>query len=217
MPVLRLFLLNVVVFPGQRQTLHIFEPRYRQLLQDVLAEDAPFGIALITAGHAAGGGAAAAAVGCAVRVQQVQELPDGRYIVICRGTQRFRVLRLLEEAPYLRAEVAFLPPPPVGDTLASGLAAAVRALFVQHQHLRRALQDGWQAQVLLPPQPARLVDYMAGRIDAPAALKQSVLEAPSAAAALTLLQPFLQEENARLRGQLDRARRAKLAGLGAGN
>ena len=47
MSILRMFPLNTVVFPGQRIPLHIFEPRYRDLVREVLEENAEFGIALI--------------------------------------------------------------------------------------------------------------------------------------------------------------------------
>ena len=121
--VMPIFPLNTVVFPGQQLPLHIFEPRYLRLVADVMRDEGEFGIALIESGREVGGGAVPREVGCAVRITELQEAPGGRYNVICSGTRRYRIVQALEEAPYLRAEVEFLPPPTdAGDEEAAELA-----------------------------------------------------------------------------------------------
>jgi Lon protease-like protein len=88
-----------VLFPGELLPLHIFEPRYRQLLADCLEGDQRFGI---TAADPPGPGA----VGCVARIRAAEPLPDGRSNILVLGERRFGVRALLnEQTPYLVATV----------------------------------------------------------------------------------------------------------------
>ena len=213
-----LFPLNTVVFPGQHLPLHIFEPRYRQLVRDVLSQDGEFGIALITRGREVGAGAEPVAVGCAVRIAEVQELPDGRFNIICEGTRRFRVVQRLDEAPYLRATVEFLPPPSdVADEETSELAETVAELYRDHLGLTLAVEGGWQRRLRTPADPVRLADTVAAEVDATPGEKQEILAAERLATRLEIGQRLLEAGNRALTEQVRLRRRFKLGGLGAGN
>ncbi|PZC49455.1 MAG: hypothetical protein DK306_000694 [Chloroflexi bacterium] len=216
--VIPIFPLNTVVFPGQHLPLHVFEPRYRQLVGDVLASDGEFGIALIENGQEAGGGAIPMAVGCAVRISELQELPDGRFNLICRGTRRFRLVESLDESPYLRGAVEFLPlPEDVTDEETVELAEEVSGLYRDHLGLALALEGGWQRRLKAPDDPVRLADTVAAEIDAPPGKKQEILEAARVATRLEIGQGLLQSANQSLSEQLVIRRRFKLRGLGVGN
>ena len=91
---LPIFPLPIVLFPGAPQPLHIFEPRYRQLLQDCLAADRRFGIAYVAPDPApdADPVPAAGEVGCVALIRSNQALPDGRSNILTVGERRF-VLR----------------------------------------------------------------------------------------------------------------------------
>jgi ATP-dependent Lon protease len=96
---LPIFALDMVIFPGEPLPLHIFEPRYRQMLSDVMADDKSFGIVSIQ-------DAMPAEYGCLVEVIAVNELPDSRSNILCIGIERFRIRRYLDEGtPYHLAEV----------------------------------------------------------------------------------------------------------------
>jgi Lon protease-like protein len=96
---LPLFPLNLVLFPGEPLPLHIFEPRYRQLLADCLDGDQRFGITAATKPEPG-------SLGCIARVRMTQPLPDGRSNIVVLGERRFAVRALLEEdAPYLIASI----------------------------------------------------------------------------------------------------------------
>ena len=103
-----MFPLGTVLFPHMVLPLHVFEPRYRALVHDVLAGDREFGVVLISRGHEVGGGELRTDVGTVARVVQAEELDDGRWIVVAVGTRRFRVERWLPDAPYPRADVVDL-------------------------------------------------------------------------------------------------------------
>ncbi len=96
---LPLFPLNLVLFPGEPLPLHIFEPRYRQLLADCLAGDRRFGITAEP--HPRPG-----TLGCVARIHATQPLEDGRSAIVVVGQRRFGVRSLLDAGtPYLLAAV----------------------------------------------------------------------------------------------------------------
>jgi Lon protease-like protein len=103
-----MFPLGTVLLPGGVLPLHVFEPRYRQLVIDCLADDSgdpEFGVTLIERGSEVGGGDQRAAVGVVARIVQVEALPGGRYALVAVGTQRFRVNAWLPDDPYPLADV----------------------------------------------------------------------------------------------------------------
>ena len=96
---LPLFPLAVVLFPGEPMPLHIFEPRYRQMLVDCLAGDERFGLTPDPAPRAA-------TVGTVARIRATEPLGDGRSNIVVLGERRFAVRALLEEGtPYLVASI----------------------------------------------------------------------------------------------------------------
>ena len=103
-----LFPLPIVVFPGQLVPLHIFEPRYKQMLADVRAADergetVPIGMILGQDREVQG------EVGCAMLLAKVlNEFDDGRLNIIVRGVRRFRIARIAERKPYLEGWVEYI-------------------------------------------------------------------------------------------------------------
>ena len=96
---LRLFPLGIVLLPGMRLPLHIFEERYRVMIRECLAEGSEFGVVLYEGGNLA-------RVGCRAWIIQVlREYEDGRMDILTHGRERFRILETMEDRPYLRAEV----------------------------------------------------------------------------------------------------------------
>uniref|UniRef100_A0A7V2B193 ATP-dependent protease n=2 Tax=Rhodothermus TaxID=29548 RepID=A0A7V2B193_RHOMR len=96
---LPLFPLGVVLYPGERLPLHIFEPRYRDLIRDCLAQDVPFGIVLAEEGRLA-------RVGSTARITRIlARYADGRMDILVTGEERFRIVQLYSDRPYLTADV----------------------------------------------------------------------------------------------------------------
>lgn len=105
MPELPMFPLGTVLLPHMVLPLHVFEPRYRELMRHVVAGDGEFGVTLITRGHEVGGGDQRSDLGTVARILQSEELDDGRWAVLAVGDRRVDVETWLEDAPYPRALV----------------------------------------------------------------------------------------------------------------
>ncbi len=104
-----LFPLNVVLFPGMALPLHIFEPRYREMINRCLDESLAFGVVLIKEGPEVGGDALPHRVGTAVRIVKVDRQSDGRMNIQVVGTRRFRIEELNHDRPYLSGRVRHFP------------------------------------------------------------------------------------------------------------
>lgn len=106
--VLPLFPLHVVLFPGRPLPLHVFEPRYRTLLDDCMSADRRFGVVGIRHGRAERDDVDVYEVGTVAEIVRVERLDDGRSNIVTRGAERFRIRSLRHDAPYLCAEVELL-------------------------------------------------------------------------------------------------------------
>jgi uncharacterized protein len=114
--VLAMFPLGSVLLPGMVLPLHVFEDRYRQMVDDVLAAGEPeFGVVLIERGSEVGGGDLRSMSGCLARVVEAARTPDGRWAVVAVGTGRLRVRWWLPDDPYPRAVVEPWPDPQPED------------------------------------------------------------------------------------------------------
>lgn len=106
-----MFPLGGVLLPHQVLPLHVFEPRYRDMVRDVLEGDREFGVCLIAKGHEVGGEDVRTDWGAVARVLQAEELEDGRWLVVTVGTRRFDVEEWLDDDPYPRARIVELDEP----------------------------------------------------------------------------------------------------------
>ena len=150
-----IFPLPIVQFPGALTPLHIFEPRYRKMLEDILSGDKSFGILLrgeeeVTTPASFSEGN----VGCLVEVAVVQQLPDGRSNILCVGGSRFRLVRFVDgEEPYDQAEVELFDDDVTFEDLSTE-AELTRALFARLLRANRQLKgDREQIPEELPEIP----------------------------------------------------------------
>src|SRR6476659_3422884 len=103
---LPLFLLPVSALPGEEVPLHVFEPRYRALVQHCLDTESEFGVLLVDDDGAR-------EVGCAVRIDRVAHRhEDGRLEIVTRGTRRFQLAGEVEEEAFPTAPVAWVAAEP---------------------------------------------------------------------------------------------------------
>ena len=200
---LPLFPLPLVLFPGVPLPLHIFEPRYRQMLADVLASDKLFGLSY----HDPERGARPAVghVGCAAEVVEVQPLDDGRSNLLAVGLVRYEVEEYADrEEPYLVGRVRFFEDEPEDEELLARRAREVSELFVRIANAVRALNDERATLPELPEtEPERLSFLVAAAIEIDAEVKQQLLELRSSFERLSRLRDLLAQAVA---GYEERAR-----------
>jgi Lon protease-like protein len=110
-PVIPIFPLpNAVLFPNVFLPLHIFEPRYRTMVRDALASDRIIGMVLLRPGFEAdyAGRPPVYPIGCAGLITHSEPLPDGRFNIVLRGLEKFRMMREEGGKPYRLAQVEAL-------------------------------------------------------------------------------------------------------------
>lgn len=190
---LPVFPLPLVLFPDAPLPLHVFEPRYRRMLADVLAGDRCFGVIFRPDGVAERD-LPPGTVGCVARVETSEPLPDGRSNVLVLGGERFALVGFApaDEAPY---NVAWVHD--YGDDaaesahLARPLAARVREIFERVARAARTLTDDRDPIPELPADPARLSFAIASVVDLDATRRQRLLASRSPVGRLRDLEAVL--------------------------
>jgi Lon protease-like protein len=175
---LPLFPLDVVLFPGTPLPLHIFEPRYKEMIGECLAQHRTFGVVRAVE-HGL------AEIGCTAEiVTVVKEYPDGRLDLVTEGRQRFELLRVNQERSFLQAEVLMIDDEPG----APAPADAARAVQLHSDLLAIA-----GAKHDLPAaNPSLLSFHLAGSVPLDLDFKQKLLSLRSEPERLTLLISYLE-------------------------
>lgn len=158
---------STVLFPGVLLPLHIFEPRYRSLVRDLL--DLPdgqarrFGVVAIKQGWEVGGADMVKAlhtVGCTAQVHRINPHPDGRYDVIGVGAERFELLDVDDSSrPYLTGSVRWLDTAEDAGAEAALLARRVGALFTGYAADVARVQ-GAEADAFELPEDPTVLSYL---------------------------------------------------------
>ena len=119
MSLLPLFPLDVVLFPGTPLPLHIFEPRYREMISECLDRKKSFGVVRAKE-------EGVAEIGCTAEIITVaKKYPDGRLDIVTEGRDRFEVIQVNQERSFLQAEVLYLQDEP-GQATPEEIALAVK-------------------------------------------------------------------------------------------
>jgi Lon protease-like protein len=197
---LGLFPLPLVLVPTERVPLHIFEPRYRELIGECIERDDDFGIVLLEPGgelrH----------VGTRANVTEVLEvLPDGRLNVVVEGGDRFRLLGVGDERSFAVGTVEEV----VDDEGEVADPADVERALELYARLQAAVGDAPTA----PDAESALLDWeLAARVEFPADRKQELLELTSPRRRFRLLAELLEHALAALEAENDLRRRASTNG-----
>jgi hypothetical protein len=169
---------NVVLFPGVFLPLHVFEMRYRAMVKDVLAADRLIGIVLQRPGWQGNGGDAVPihGIGCAGLVTHVEPLEDGRYNIVLRGVERFRIVSEHDGKPYRVAAVEYL-----ADAATPGERAYVSG---RRRHLEKLLASADTPDLPFPStlSDEEVVNALSQYLDLQPIERQALLERPGVAA-----------------------------------
>ncbi|MGI8847631.1 MAG: LON peptidase substrate-binding domain-containing protein [Candidatus Dormibacteria bacterium] len=192
---LPLFALNTVLFPHMPLALHVFEPRYRQMLADCSAQGTSFGVIAIAGGHEVAGPALPNMVGTLAQIVSNDALDDGRHDLLVRGATRFQVESVSLEHAYLVAEVRWLEESPgaTPDQLVTLVERASQA-FLQYANGLRALAASDSDEIDLPADPEKLAYLMSATLQVDTCQKQNLLELTSTADQLRACLKVLRRE-----------------------
>jgi len=201
-----LFPLNLVLVPGMALPLHIFEPRYRRMTCDCLDSDQQLGIVLALAGGEQASHEMPARVGTLARIVDYERLPDGRYNLLAVGTQRFEIVELRHDHPYLSGLVRLLPEGQDGcgtQTLAE-LARDARAVLGNYLRHVLAIVGSEEGKIAIPDDPVELSYIMVMCLARDDAEKQRLLEMTSVARRLRAGIRLLRVDGQELARQAER-------------
>ncbi|AHI00432.1 hypothetical protein BC739_002808 [Kutzneria viridogrisea] len=152
---LPIFPLGTVLLPGASLPLHIFEPRYRQLTVDLVTgaiSGRAFGVVAIRQGWMTDVEEFAQVqhIGCSASLRQVKRLSDGRFDIVTRGEQRFRLLALdSSSAPYLMGKVEWVPDSEPSGASVQAVPALTEAARAAH---RRYCSAAWRQEDWTEPE-----------------------------------------------------------------
>lgn len=181
-----LFPLNLVLMPGAPQPLHIFEERYKQMVNECLEEKSEFGMVLADDSGTRN-------VGCTARiVELVQRYDDGRMVILVEGSRRFKLNNIMTGKPYYVGEIEYLEDGPEEDV--SALAEECVAL------LERVVEAATEGSVGIEIEPPyrNLSFAIAGRIEFGLEIRQSILELPTEGERLAKVKELLAEAAERM-------------------
>ncbi len=194
-----LFPLDVVLFPSTPLPLHIFEPRYKEMIAECLAQNRTFGVVRALEQGLAD-------VGCTAEIVTiVKEYPDGQLDLVAEGRNRFEIVGVNQDRSFLQAEVLMIVDEP-GAAPQEDTSRAVQ-LHSELLAIAGAKQD------LSAADPALLSFYLAGSLPLDLDFKQKLLSLRSEAERLSLLITYLQT----LIPNLHRAARAREKAGGNGH
>ncbi|MCZ2095453.1 MAG: LON peptidase substrate-binding domain-containing protein [Anaerolineae bacterium] len=203
---LPLFPLNTVLFPGVPISLHIFEERYKEMVEMCLASHTPFGVVLSQDDEDAFGiPSEPSLTGTSAQITQVERLPDGRMNILAVGLERFQVVSLRYDRPYLMGTVE--PFPIAGeDTFSAERASDSLRPWVERylEILTLAADEEVDFETAqLPDDPLSLGYLAAALVQIPSEQKQKLLDTSEATTLLHRVRTIYTREVPLLQRMMD--------------
>jgi Lon protease-like protein len=207
---LPVFPLPVVLFPSVPLPLHIFEPRYRQMLSDIRVTNNLFGVVYFDPSTTTNVVPPIGHVGCVAEVTETQSFPDGRSNILTLGVVRYRIESYVEHGdPYLVAKLSYFEDNEEDEATLAGPTKEVAEAFTRIAQAVRTIND---ERTSLPDisdtEPQRLSFLVAAAMEIEADVKQEMLETRSTFERLERLRSMLSQA---VKGYEERARIHELA------
>lgn len=169
---------NFVLFPGLTAPLHIFEPRYRQMIAEASQGSGIIGMTMLKGDWERDyySYPDLYLVGCAGRITTLARLPDGRYNLMLEGISEFRLLREFRDRAYRTGEVEWCAPPPGSLDLSEAALSDLHELF--SRFLGESAAELWNSLVVeRGMHGADLINFICFHLDVNPIEKQTLLEA----------------------------------------
>jgi Lon protease-like protein len=197
---LPLFPLNTVLFPRMPLPLHVFEERYKQMINRCLQDETPFGIVLIKEGEEVGEAVVPEGVGTIARIHAIERLDEGRMHLLTEGTERFRLLDyIVGSEPYLVGLIEPLHDEPSDTKKLAPLVSHVSDQFHEYFHTLVATAGVDMPDYELPDDPEEFSFVIAAVVRTDMRRRQALLEMTDTAARLRLQKKLLSVEIERIK------------------
>jgi Lon protease-like protein len=195
---------DLVLFPQVAVPLHIFEERYKLMINRCIDQDSVFGLVLLRDGAEEENEDTIHRVGVTARVVQVERLEDGRLNILCEGVSRFRVEEFTGRTPYWTGTVEFFRDDPEGEEPLQQAYEEVSRLYKEAMQLTSKLKERDVPQMDFPDSPRELSYMVAYVLDLPASRKQELLETTSTLMRLHSLAVDLERVVTQLQAEIAR-------------
>jgi ATP-dependent Lon protease len=202
---------NLVLFPQVAVPLHIFEERYKLMINRCIDLDEVFGLLLLREDADHESETTIHRVGVTARVVQVDRLEDGRMNILCAGENRFRIEEFTGQTPYWTGIVEFLEELPEKADALQAAFDEVSRLYKRAMELTSRLKEAEIPDVDLPDSASGLSYMVSYVLDLSPERKQELLETSSTIVRLNALAMDLEKLVAQLQGQMDRKGLARKA------
>jgi Lon protease-like protein len=196
---------NLVLFPQVAVPLHIFEERYKLMINNCIDSESVFGLVLLHTGAEEERENTIHRVGVTARVVEVDRLADGRLNILCAGESRFRVVRFTGNDPYWTASVELFEDDNKPSEQLDQVYEEVAQRYKQSMELMAQIRSGEQGELILPDSPVGLSYIVSYVLEIDSDKKQLLLETTSTLERLQSLVTYLDENIKQL--QLQNARK----------
>lgn len=199
---LPLFPLNTVLFPGMPIHLHIFEERYKEMINLCISENRPFGVVLIQNGNEVGAPAEPQPIGCTAQIAQMQPLDNGRMNLVAIGKERFHIASLSYDRAYLMGNVEAMAIITADNQRLSTTCDGLRDQLTQYLETLSTVGQVEFDMEKLPDDAVELSYLAATLLQVPVEKKQEILKVDQADALVNVVYKTCREELAVLKAML---------------
>ena len=194
---LPLFPLHTVLFPGATIPLQVFEERYKEMMKVCLETDGRFGVVLIKNGKEVGGSAIPHDIGTIARVLTVNESSMDRLHITAIGEERFQILEIIEDKPFITALVVADEKYQKHEVPIHELKLA-RETVSKHVSYLLSMGGGWINNTYAPSDPLRLSYFLAQILQVDMNERQRLLAMDSCESRLTTCRTRVDKESSKL-------------------
>ncbi|SVA46698.1 uncharacterized protein METZ01_LOCUS99552 [marine metagenome] len=194
---LPLFPLHTVLFPGATIPLQVFEERYKEMMKVCLESDGRFGVVLIKDGQEVGGSAIPHDIGTIAKVLTVSESSMDRLYITAIGEERFQILEIVEDKPFITALV-------VADEKSQKHEVSIRELDLaketvsKHVSYLLSMRGGWMNNTYAPSDPLTLSYFLAQILQVDMNERQRLLAMDSCEGRLTTCRAHIDKESSKI-------------------
>jgi Lon protease-like protein len=182
---------NLVLFPHIVVPLHIFEERYKLMINGCIDNDEVFGLVLLRAGADDETEETIHRVGVTARIVEVERLDEGKMNILCEGERRFRIYRFTDQTPFWKGSVDLLEDDERNAT--GALYDQVAELYRSVVNLSAKVSGSQEAELVLPDSAIDLSYMVSYVLDIESEEKQKLLEMDSTAERLRMLLAHLTD------------------------